>query len=401
MAFYNKEHIGQEIVSVALLVLFTIACLCANIGNTVSHGNICLFFVGGLALINAVIYFMGKDVKIVPFITLAVLVLIMGTAYSIDESNPDLDGYLRGYTYLQDYGISHLNDVNADTNGGADLGFLILMYLFIILGFSYNGFVTTLAIASAILIVSGIKRIRGNYSFILPCYMLMSFTYDVFQIRFFFAYSIVVYGIHFLIKPHKEPLKYFFSVLIAMAFHFSSVFFLILLVTPKFLSRNYKIIVACFIALFAMAYLNIGSLMTIVASMLPAERLMKYASQGIDISIFTSAFVSIIVLTMIMIAGYIHKVSQNTTTETLLRLNILCSIVIPIVPISLDFERFLRPVLMTDYAVLSSPIIRKKGRRYAYCFLVIVLSSLRVSVMVGGFTRDIVTNNYFMDFLFA
>lgn len=177
MAFYNKEHIGQEIVSVALLVLFTIACLCANIGNTVSPGNICLFFVGGLALINAVIYFMGKDVKIVPFITLAVLVLIMGTAYSIDESNPDLDGYLRGYTYLQDYGISHLNDVNADTNGGTDLGFLILMYLFVILGFSYNGFVTTLAIASAILIVSGIKRIRGNYSFILPCYMLMSFTF--------------------------------------------------------------------------------------------------------------------------------------------------------------------------------------------------------------------------------
>ncbi len=389
----------QEVISGLFLFFFILACLILNIKGSISHSNLCLFFVIGLVIINACLFILGKNVKIVPLATLSVLILIMGTAYSVDESNPDLDGYLRAYTYLQDYGISHLNEVNVDTNGGSDTGFLILMYCFIIVGFSYNWFVSFLALISSLLIYKGTKKLNGNYCLILACYILMSYTYDVFQIRFFFAYSIILYGIHYLLQEKRNIKRYLVCVLIAICFHFSAIFFFLLLVTPKFLSKYYKIIIGFFILLFVLAYLNLGGVMLIIASLVPAERLIRYASQGIEISIFTAAFVSIIVLVMIMMTGNLHKKRKNSLTEYLLRLNILCSIVIPVVPISLDFERFLRPVLIVDYAVFSSPLLSNK-RRKLFCLVFFVLSVLRVSVMINSFTKDIMTNNYFMDFIF-
>jgi len=369
-------------------------------GN-ISHTNLCLLFVGGILVINMLFFFAGQQLRIVPMIFCGILLLIMGTAYSVDESNPDLDGYLRAYNYLLEYGLNHIGEVNADTNGGSDFGFLLLMWCFGILGFSYNGFVTVLAATALIFIYKGIKGINGNYSFILSCYALMSFTYDCFQIRFFLAYSIIINGLQYILREKKDKKRFLTLFILALFFHFSAVFFLILLVTPKFLIKYYKIIIGCFIALFVMAYLNIGSIMTVFASLVPTERLLQYASQGIEISIFTSAFVSVIVMSMILITGSVYKHSKIPFTENLLRLNIICSILIPIVPISLDFERFLRPVLMYDYAAISSPMVENKRKCYFFSAIILILSATRVSVMVNSFTKDIIQNNYFMDFIFA
>lgn len=397
----EKKRNRSEVVSVLLLILFVVICLLINMWGNISHTNLCLLFVGGILVINTLFFFVGQQLRIVPMFFCGILLLIMGTAYSVDESNPDLDGYLRAYNYLLEYGLNHIGEVNADTNGGSDFGFLLLMWVLGVLGFSYNGFVTVLALISVILIQKGIKRIGGNYGLILSCYALMSFTYDCFQIRFFFAYSIIIYGLKYILQQNKEKRMFLIFLAIAMFFHFSSVFFLILLITPKFLAEKYKIIIGGFLVLFAMAYLNIGSIMTIFASLIPTERLLQYANQGVEISIFTSAFVSVIVIAMILITGHIYKKSKSSFAENLLRLNIICSVLIPILPLSLDFERFLRPVLMYDYAVISSPMVVSKKKRYLFSAIIILLAATRVSVMVNSFTKDIIQNNYFMDFLFS
>lgn len=390
-----------DLISGLTLLLFFLFCLYENSIGYYNHRELCLYLIGFFVVDNVLISWLGGGKLSAKFL-FVVLFLIICTAYSVDDSNPDLDGYKRAYEYLSDYGFSHMDEVNDDTNMGLEYGFRVLMFPFAYLGFSYNWFVTLLVSFSSVLIIKTLRLYQGNYSFIISCYALMTFAYDVFQIRFLLAYSIVFWGFRYiLIEQKKDIKKYILCVLLACVFHVSSVFYFLYLLLPRNIVKYYKIIVFGIILLFVSAYLEYGNILTLMAAIIPARKLVSYASYSVEISIFTAAFVAILVLIMIYISKKIYQNNSNYQTRNALLLNCTCLLLIPIVPLTLEFERLLRPILLVDYSLMSTNSnFKSKLMMYAFCLLMVLVSFARVFV-IKDLALDVIEYNYFMDFIFS
>jgi len=301
---------------------------------------------------------------------------------------------------LGENGFVHIDEANYDTNMGSEKGFLLLMLFFSRLGFSYNWFVTIIVSLSAFLIIGTLKHFKGNSSFVIACYSMMTFTYDVYQIRFLLAYSIVVYGFRYILSAKPEKKKYIICVLCAMLFHTSSVFYMLFIITPIKIIKIYKIAIPILVLFFIGAFYELGNVLSLLANIIPAQKLISYASYNVEISIFTALFVVALILCMTIIINHIYNNNRTTEMQNLLILNILCIAVIPIIPLTLEFERFLRPILLVDYSIMSTPsYYKRKHWMNLICILFLIASFARVYV-IKDIATDVLQYNYFMDILF-
>lgn len=386
----------KSILIVTLCIFFILfAYLLSNFG-LFDVGVMSWIIVFIILLANVLLYFTNSSSNIVLFFTSILLVLLIGTAYSVNHSNTDLEAYEKLYEFLK-YGGS------VKTAGSiTDLGFKYLMKACIYAGLSYNWFTTIVSFLALILMYSTIKHLSSNYHFVLVCYAIMSLTYDVYQIRFLLAYSFIVCGLkYYLVPKYYKPWKFIIFVLIASLVHFSMLFYLIILVSPlkRGIMKYYKIIVSIAVALILICYaLNIN-----IFSLLRINWFGRgfYASSEVGrVSIFTSLYIVFIILYMIFISKkMVDYQNNNEYIKNLFLLNILCTLICPFLAITLEFERFLRPVLVLDYACMSCEDNLPKKERVQLSILFIFICLVRVSVMTR-LVDYVVNNNYFMDYLF-
>ncbi|KWX79917.1 EpsG family protein [Paenibacillus jilunlii] len=328
---------------------------------------------------------------------LALLLLI--TAYILmvaTNNNSGANGDYRAYHGLYEH-FSYGGSISNITGYRAEYGYMVLMLAVSKLGISYNMFLAVLAAVSITLIHSTVSKITTNYNLVLSCYMLSPFFYDVFQFRYFFAYSIVVFALKYILFENKKNyLKYAALVIISSFFHTATLFFLLYLV----LKLNVRLFIK--LALLVSVFVTVANfvmkknMVDIIYSFINFSKLEYYTSGTIkyQLNSFTPVMIILVILYFVFIAKSIYDKDPSFTNRQILWVNLLNILIFPLLLVSLDFERFLRPILLINYALIAEHNKRLFGsKRNLILISLLVVVGLRQYFM-NDVTNIILENNY-------
>ena len=133
--------------------------------------------------------------------------------------------------------------------------FSLMMIICNIIGLSFTDFKIILGTFYVILLYVTVKKYTDRVSFVLGIFLIFPFMYFVSVLRAGISGLIVVYSIGFLLEnTRKNTLKYLLGILIAMLFHYSSIFFLIFLFARKKVNLSWIMKMLCIMAVAGLMY---------------------------------------------------------------------------------------------------------------------------------------------------
>ena len=180
----------------------------------------------GYATINK-----GSNIKNVLYLFVGIMTLISGFRSHIGN---DYDTYIMDFFQYSDYG--DLIDIIEDLRREPTEAFLI--YLLSGLGLEYQMLIFAYSVITFLLIIIILKdRFRSNYylifigviTFALD-YSMMWYSYSI--IRQMVAELICLYSVKYLSNDESKS-RFFFSVLLAMLFHYSAIVFILAYFVPR------------------------------------------------------------------------------------------------------------------------------------------------------------------------
>lgn len=368
------------------------------IGTVVFGTNYAFYLLAFSIFVTNVLFSLElKKTNIMAFLLLVVLYVLMAATNNQNGLNGDYLAYSSLYNhFLYGGGLSNI------TGYTTDYGFMILMFLVSKLGISYNIFLALLTLVSIYLIKATISKITTTYNLFLVCYTLTPFFYDVFQIRFFFTYSIILFALQFIIfEKKKSYIKYTLLVLFASLFHKTAIFFLLYLLLKVKLKILIQFILAVSALLAVVSLFTRVNIVNIVFPFIQFSKFEKYTTGEIQYQLnpLTSLAIVILVTFFIFIARSIYIKNPTYTNKVILWINLLSIILFPFFFISLDFERFIRPIMLINYAVIAANItmFTKNVRLWLLISLFAVLSGRQF--LLFNVTEKVLDNNYIFDFL--
>ena len=165
--------------------------------------------------INFYLILRKKEYKIITILSWALFfVLFASTSATSGDA----------YKYKIDY------EYGAFGSNWVEIGNEIIKWVCKAIGLSsYNQYLIVLFLLASILLFFGIRKLNGNYHIIFTASMGFIIPAMTVAIRFFFAFSVFVFCISYLIKG--ERIKYIIGIIIATSFHRSALFFLVFLLT--------------------------------------------------------------------------------------------------------------------------------------------------------------------------
>jgi len=181
------------------------------------------------------------------------------------------------------YKIMYDNSYYASMSDSYEKGFLLLQKAGWWFNFDYPTFRTIVTAISLFLIYSTLVKLKANVFYVFLFYLSFAVFIDTVQIRNFFAFSVVIFGLRYLtIKTNSSTYKFLLSIFIASSIHISSIIYLLLLlVNYKNLKSIIKPIIFLTITLCFIIFLlgnKVPFLNEIMYSLDGGERLEGYTS---------------------------------------------------------------------------------------------------------------------------
>lgn len=191
----------------------------------VDKGGLLMGFAFFIVLI--ILGFLRPESKIVTLL----IATFMWIIYGLNTMSGDYIAYENVYTNFISEGFqNHFEPL-----------FSLLMSICVKLGISYQGFLMVLATIFICLTYLAIKQYTKYTALALSIYMIFPFVCFVSQLRIGIASAIIIYSIKYLISNEKNStLKYLIFLLLATLIHYSSLLYIILLLT-KIAKNNNKI----------------------------------------------------------------------------------------------------------------------------------------------------------------
>ena len=165
--------------------------------------------------------------------------IISYVIFSGNTLNPDY------YTYLQAY-------QNSSSGIIVEQGWNAIMHFFYSLNFTYNDFLGIVFLLSMILNVKSILKCTKKISIVLFFYMFVFLIIDTIQLRNFFAFSILLYGVISYIYEDKDKKRYIIlalSIALASIIHRTSILYCVVFFLDKKEMKYKKIIVLLLVLL--------------------------------------------------------------------------------------------------------------------------------------------------------
>lgn len=314
-----------------------------------------------------------KNIKLFGILLMFFLFIVITASNNNSMKNGDFAAYHALYNHFL-FGGDIENVVGYTT----EIGYMVIMYAISKLGLSYNMFLIIISLISLVLFTSTIKKITNNYTFVILCYSIFPFVYDAIQIRFFFAYSIIVYALNYILFQEKKNIfKYILFVLFASTIHTASIFYLIFLLTSF---KFKKIIKISFIISIMLTFISLVTNINVVEflfSIFKYNEFEKYTNSMLSyqVSVYTSLFVMILMIFFLLLVRYIWKNNYSFMTEKIYQINLILAVLYPLTLISLDFERLFRPILIINYALIAANRV-VFGKKYLMivCCIILVLT---------------------------
>ncbi|UQZ33123.1 hypothetical protein C2I18_05855 [Paenibacillus sp. PK3_47] len=354
------------------------------------------FFSACIYFLNLITVVFKKKSRLFAILLFVLMFILMTATNNSNGENGDYRAYSNLYNHFLNGGTL-ANIAGYQT----DFGYMTLLYWVSKLNITYNAFLVLISIISFFLIRSTVKKITNNYNAVLVFYTIFPFFYDAIQFRFFFAYSIIVFALRYLLfENNKDYKKYFILVLFASLFHLTALFYFVyFLVFLNFKTLLKALGILSFIITLYLFISNI-SIVNIINNIISYDKIEQYSvgNIGYDLNPLTSFAIIFFMIFFVFIITYINKKNESHTTNYLLLLNIINLLILPFLLVSLDFERFIRPVLFINYAVISKEVFNLNSRaRAVLLFSLLTILFLRFYMMKDS-ALILLENNYIFSF---
>jgi len=267
---------------------------------------------------------------------------------------------------------------------GIDMGFILFMKLFATLGIPFEIFRLIVFLLSCTLIISTVKIITKNYALVFCLYLYFPFCYDSDQIRQFFAYSIVIFGLRYLFEDKRSVLKYLICIFVSSMIHITSVVFLIyllaLLPIQKYMKPLFKgLALICIFIVFGG-----GNLIGFVSRFISNSKLSLYSFESTEyrMNIYLQIFEIIFFVLFVYLDNKILKNYEEDNNLRILNCILNLSIVfLPFILISLSFERLMRPFIILTYCVATIRYMDSSRKNKGLpIFIIVMLVIIRMTV---------------------
>lgn len=330
--------------------------------------------------------FKNKELYIRPrYIIFFLLFIFAWIMFGLNYSNADYSNYEIAYYDIMACGKD---------NGYFEVGFFLLVKIFTLLGLSYQGFLVIISAICLIIFTKALSYLTDNILLSFSCYLVYPFVFDIVQYRNFLAFSLVLYGIHYLIdsksKVSKNIIKYMFCVAIGCLIHQSaiiySLFLMVLIKRTKILSIVTGVLFFAFIILIANP--------NILFNVLHLLNLDRYARYDIDFA-YTTFYQYCAVQLMFLFLAVLKF--RNNLQSPKLKLMIITSLFLPFIIMNGTSARLIRNVYILFYAF----IFEYEAKRFLqisveqfFSIIAVIATVLFVfySQLCSGLYYDIVLN---------
>ncbi|PJM74845.1 EpsG family protein [Bifidobacterium simiarum] len=198
--------------------------------------------------------------------------------------------------------------------GASEPGYQFLMKVFRSFSLSFMTFRNFLLLVAIILVIATILDFSESISAVLALFFFVPFIINITQYRFFFASSICLFALRFLLKDKKHGLwVYIALVILAGTFHYSTLFYLLFAAIRVFDQKNIRY---CSVAVtvISLALIPTGVMRKLFQSMTTEEKATAYfgKTQGWGV-----VLAWLLLLTMVLLVQYAMASRGYTAENTL------------------------------------------------------------------------------------
>lgn len=276
-----------------------------------------------------------------------------------------------------------------------EIGFIFIISLFNKLGFTYQQFLMSISLMSYLFIFSVIRRYSIKTNFIFALYFIFPFMLDIVQIRNFIAMTFIIGGIPYLLSNRKtSTLKYLGVVLVASTFHYTSLFYLVLVLAKSKSWRKLLLLfsIISFISTI-IAYTNI--IPTMMELIFMSEKVTGWFQERTRLGFIVPLILQIISFGFVYYSYYKYvknsKISdmnnviinerykkvefnQSKLFELIFRINIVFLIAIPFYIFNVTFFRLYRNILLFNYLIIiNGTMYYFKNKYESYIFKILFI----------------------------
>lgn len=287
-------------------------------------------------------------------------------------------------------------------------------YLFNKIGFSleeYTFFTTTIAL---LLIYYLMKKYSSNISFVNSCLILFPLTDNIIQKRNFLAMVAILYGILFLIEKNRYyTIKFLFFVLVSYNFHILGIVYLFLILIPYFSLKSIKIIsyIGTIFTIIIIPFLD--KIAKFCFSFVSSKVNVYFEDLSLRLPLHKVAFFVFIHLVMFYFVLFFYKTlkEKNKFSISIMKLNYLFLLVIPLYYYNSTFLRFYRNVFLLNYIFIGNCLVKKevnKLKENTGIFFIIYLISLFLIMYVlfgqaryEGLIKPLFEHNYILNIIWS
>lgn len=288
------------------------------------------------------------------------------------------------------YAIYYDTISRVSTRSNLEFGFQIVMLLAKKLHMSFTVFMAIFSSIPFMIIYKFTKEYSENPLIVICLYFLYPFILDADQVRSFFAFAIVLSGVHFLFEEKLgDNMKFVLVVLFAMLFHVSSCCYLVyIMIILKKKMIALLTLSGCLLILFGknilVQILNLLSFRDI------SYKIASHIENSINANaLVVLAFFFVVFLLSIFVSTYAesHGLWEKHKCEIVTKLNTISFVLLPLIAIDNTFTRLPRLVLFIDYVLLSNSISKKDVtvlKELLFCLIFLSIAMLRFVLYFSG-----------------
>lgn len=323
-----------------------------------------------------------KYESIIFFIVAVIIWLILVTNYQ----NTDYEGYYIMYN-------------NPSLKYWLNPGYLFLEQLGNRLSINFYWFRFIFVSVPYFIVVKYIYKKSECPVIVLIAYSFFPFLLDCVQIRNFFAYGLIVYGLRYLDDINrKNVIKYILIVALASLFHFTAFFYLLLIIVPFWEEKKiFKISMfssVAFIIIILIAtvmFKNVGNIIYNITG----------RTVNLDISSVMIGLEWTIAGIMLDLFIFYNR-EKIVNNSNLVKVAYLSVLYLPLMFFTFDLYRLYRNLIIINYIVLFVPTKQFKVKYSTLVAIVYVAILFYIqlsphnSIQFESVTRTIIENNYFL-----
>ena len=260
---------------------------------------------------NIIVFnFKGRKIKLVSLSVLFIFIL-MWILFAFNTKTTDYGNYELFYQYANN-GIRY---------PGLEIGYYYFTRLCTILGLNFQQFLMLYSFLGLYLIISTVLKLsKHNTAMILLFFVFFPYFHLIAFPRSFFSYSLVLYGIRYLVDNNKRSyIKFIVSVILASLFHLSSLFYLFILFI-RIDKKKFNVLIFGSLVLSFVIFSSEHGFLQLISIIIP--KLNVYISQGTRAD--TKIFLVIYYLAKICFCYFLNQY-EGEYTESLYKINLLSS----------------------------------------------------------------------------